>query len=284
MARIIGLLALAAALSACSAIKLGYNNASELVYWWLDGYLDFTDEQSPRVREDLARLHQWHRANELPRYAALLREVERLMPGDVSAQQVCAIAGEVVQRLTALSQRAEPAVVTTAMGLSPEQLQHLARRYERNNTDYRKDWLSLDPQAQQEKRFKVLLERSEMVYGSLGDPQQDVLRQQVAQSVFDARQFDAERQRRQRDALRTLRSLQQPPMPLGDAVLAMRGYLQRSRESPDPVWRQQQERLLQEGCRTFAALHNSTTAAQRDSAVRRLRAYQRDLGELAAAR
>ncbi|MBX3656061.1 MAG: hypothetical protein KF686_17895 [Ramlibacter sp.] len=284
MARIIGLLALAAALSACSAIKLGYNNASELVYWWLDGYLDFTDEQSPRVREDLARLHQWHRANELPRYAALLREVERLMPGDVSAQQVCAIAGEVVQRLTALSQRAEPAVVTTAMGLSPEQLQHLARRYERNNTDYRKDWLSLDPQAQREKRFKVLLERSEMVYGSLGDPQQDVLRQQVAQSVFDARQFDAERQRRQRDALQTLRSLQQPPMPLGSAVLAMRGYLQRSRESPDPVWRQQQERLLQEGCRTFAALHNSTTAAQRDSAVRRLRAYQRDLGELAAAR
>ncbi|MBX3658313.1 MAG: hypothetical protein KF740_07770 [Ramlibacter sp.] len=284
MARIIGLLALAAALSACSAIKLGYNNASELAYWWLDGYLDFTDEQSPRVREDLARLHQWHRANELPRYAALLREVEQLMPGDVSAQQVCAIAGEVVQRLTALSQRAEPAVVTTALGLSPEQLQHLARRYERNNTDYRKDWLSLDPQAQQEKRFKVLLERSEMVYGSLGDPQQDVLRQQVAQSAFDARQFDAERQRRQRDALQTLRSLQQPPMPLGDAVLAMRGYLQRSRESPDPVWRQQQERLLQEGCRTFAALHNSTTAAQRDSAVHRLRAYQRDLGELAAAR
>jgi hypothetical protein len=32
------------------------------------------------------------------------------------------------------------------------------------------------------------------------------------------------------------------------------------------------------------ALHASTTAAQREAAVRRLRAYQRDLRELAAQR
>src|SRR6185369_14770287 len=68
LGRIIGLLALAAALSACSAIKFAYNNIGEVAYWWLDSYVEFSDEQSLRVREDLTRLHLWHRTNELPRF------------------------------------------------------------------------------------------------------------------------------------------------------------------------------------------------------------------------
>lgn len=39
---------------------------------------------------------------------------------------------------------------------------------------------------------------------------------------------------------------------------------------------------MQEGCRSFEAVHQSTTPAQRDQAVRRLRTYQRDLRDLAA--
>jgi dihydrodipicolinate synthase/N-acetylneuraminate lyase len=82
--RIIGLLALggvcAGALTACSAVKLGYGAAPELAFWRLDAYLDFDDAQAAQVRDDLATLHQWHRSNELPRYAALLEQAERLAP------------------------------------------------------------------------------------------------------------------------------------------------------------------------------------------------------------
>jgi hypothetical protein len=64
----------------------------------------------------------------------------------------------------------------------------------------------------------------------------------------------------------------------------MRGYLDRFQQSPDLAYRRWQDELLQESCRTFSALHESTTPAQREQAVRRLRAYQRDLRELAAKR
>src|SRR3954451_17700071 len=84
LARIIGLLTFAAALSGCSAIKLGYNNLDEIAYWWVDRYLDFNEEQSRRVREDLARLHRWHRQEELPEVAAILHRMEQLAPDDVS--------------------------------------------------------------------------------------------------------------------------------------------------------------------------------------------------------
>ena len=63
----------------------------------------------------------------------------------------------------------------------------------------------------------------------------------------------------------------------------MRGYIERFQASPDQRYRAYQEALIQEGCRHFAALHNSTTPEQRQgAAVRRLRAYQQIVIELTA--
>ena len=50
--------------------------------------------------------------------------------------------------------------------------------------------------------------------------------------------------------------------------------------SPDPAYRAYMEQLEQEACATFAALHNSTTPAQRHKAVDTLSAYAQDLQAL----
>ena len=282
LGRIIGLLALAAALSACSAVKLGYNNLGEVAYWWLDGYVEFSDEQAARVREDLARLHLWHRSHELPRLVEMLRRMEDLAPGDISPAQACMFVEQVRDRLDAMAERAETAAITLAMGLAPEQLGHLERKYARNNAEYRKKWISPGATEVAENRFKQFLGRSETIYGDLGDAQRAVLRRQIQQSIFDGPRLLAERMRRQRDALQTLRKLIGEPVSSDEARTLLRGYLARTREPPEAAQRQYQHALIDEGCRVFAALHNSTNVEQRQSAVRRLRAYQRDLRELAA--
>ncbi|HXE50436.1 MAG TPA: DUF6279 family lipoprotein [Ramlibacter sp.] len=280
--RIIGLLALAAVLSACSAIKLGYNNLDDLAYWWLDSYVEFSDEQAPRVRDDLARLHLWHRTQELPRFAEILHGVEELAPGDVTPGHTCAVFTQVTERLHAAAKQAGPAMITFAMSLTPEQFQHLERKYARNNDEYRKEWVRPTAAEVAGKRFKLFLERSESIYGSLDEPQRAVLRRQVEQSMFDGQRLLAERMRRQRDALQVLRKLATEPVSFSEAGSMLRGYFARVQEPPDPAERRYQQALVDEGCRNFAGLHNSTTPAQRQVAVRRLRAYQRDLGELAA--
>jgi len=287
--RIISLLALGAvcagALTACSAIKLGYGAVPEFAYWRLDAYLDFDDAQAARVREDLAQLQQWHRGNELPRYAALLEQAERLAPTDITPAQACALVAQARERIAALAAFAEPALAATAASLAPAQLQHLQQHYDRKDAEWRKDWLDAPPAAVQERRIKQMTERAEMIYGTLDDAQRSALQRAVEQTPFDARAVFAERQRRQRDALQTLRTVaSQPGVPPAQVREALRGYLQRTQDSPDPVWRQKRDAWLQGSCRAFAALHASTTAAQREAAVRRLRAYQRDLRELAAQR
>lgn len=284
MARIIGVLLLVAALGACSAIKLAYNNLPTVSYWWLDGYLDFDSEQSPKVRDELAQLLAWHRQNELPRLSAMLQDAQALAPGEVTPEQVCAMAERIRERLLAVSERAEPAGTALALSLTDAQLQQLERKYAKNNATYRKDWLDRTPAQVQEKRYDQFLDRAEDFYGRLSTEQRDLLKQQVAQSVFDPRLADAERRKRQQEALVLLRGFVAGKPSPAEARAALHGYIQRIAEPPPGPWHDQQQALLQEGCRNTAALHNNTTASQRAQAVRRLQAYQDDLRQLVAVR
>ena len=269
-------------LAACSTIKIAYNHAATAAYWWLDGYVDFDQTQSQQLRADLARLQLWHRATELPQYIDLLQQVERLAPADTGTEQVCAIAHDVRERLQALAVQIEPDAAALAMTLTPGQLQGLDRKYTRTNARYRKDWLSVTPAKQLDKRYKQWLGRAETIYGRLGDAQKDSLRQQLTQSIFDPRTSYEERLRRQHDALHTLQQIAQAQLPEGDARSLVHGYLERAFNSPNIDYRTYQHSLLLDDCRTVAVLHNSTTSAQRDIAVQRLRGYEQDLAQLAS--
>ena len=281
LARIIGLLSVAIALSACSAVKLGYNTLPQLGSWWLDTYLDFSDEQERRVRDDLARMHQWHRRQELPKLAGLLHQVEAMASGPTTAEMVCALEPAIRLRIRSAAEFGEPAAVTLALNLGPLQLVNLKRKFDRNNADYRKDWIELSAIELREKRLKRYLERMETIYGEVNDAQRETMREQVAHSVFDPQLNLLERQRRQRDILQTLAKLAGQPVSLGDARSAIRTLIERAIQPPDTRYRAYQELQIQEGCANLAAVHNSTTPQQRQNAVRRLGAYQRDLQELA---
>ncbi len=278
------MLSLFVALSGCSAIKLGYATLPDLSYWWLDGYVDFDDAQTQRVREDIAGLHAWHRANELPRIVPVLARLERMAPAEVGAAQVCALEPDLRDRIAAVSQRLEPLLAVHAATLAPEQLQHLERKFAQKNLEYTREWVRLPPDELADKRLKQVVERAETLYGRLEEPQLAVLRQQLADSPYDPRRVLAERQRRQQDVLAALRQVQAAPQDAVRARRAVQGVLERFMVSPDAGWRTYADAMRRETCRVSAALHNSTTAAQREFAARRLRAWQRDLTELSAGR
>lgn len=283
LSRIIGALVLGAALAACSAVKLGYNNLPDLAYWWLDGYVDFNGEQTPRVREDLASLLAWHRQTELPQIAALLQKAQALAPNDVTPAQACAFTEDIRARLLAVAYRAEVPGAELAVSLEGAQLQTLERKYAKNNADYASDWLRRTVAKQQDKRYDQFLDRNEDFYGRLDSAQRALLRQQIVQSVFDAKRVDAQRRERQQEALALLRRFVAERTPAAEARPALHAYIQRVSEPPPGPWRDYQQSVLEEGCRNVAALHNSTTPAQRQKAVERLRAYEADVRDLMAA-
>ena len=67
-------------LTGCSALRLGYNNGPQLAWWWLDGYVDFSTEQTPAAKAAIGFMPQstgaWSgiSARGLLRYLAALYE------------------------------------------------------------------------------------------------------------------------------------------------------------------------------------------------------------------
>jgi hypothetical protein len=284
LAGIILALAAALALAGCSAVRLGYVNLPHLAWWWLDGYVDFSDEQEPRVRDAIASLHAWHRRTELPRWVELLARMEQMAPGEVTPQQACTVLGEVQARLKATAHQAEADAVAIAATLTPRELRHVARKFRSRNERFRKEWIALSPEEQLDKRTTQMLDRLQTVYGDLDEPQRRVLRQRLAATVWDPRKMLAQWERRQQELLQALTRIAQPGVGAAEATALLHGWIDRIEQPADPTYRAYQEALLQEGCATFAAVHQVTTAAQREQAVRRLRGWQHDLRELGAQR
>ena len=273
-------LALALGLAACSAVKLGYANLPNLAYWWLDGYIDFSDEQAPAVRDEIGRLYAWHRQQELPKVLDLLARMEQTAATDLTPQQACTVFAEVRARLDAVVEEGVPRIATVASTLTGRELRYLQRKFRRNNERYHEEWVEVPPAKVHEKRFERMLERLETFYGSLDATQRDVLRQRIAQSAFDPARSHIEWQRRQQDLLQVLRRVAHRGTPEAEARTLVGGWFARVARAPDAGYRAYQEALLQEGCATFAAVHATTTPAQREQAARRLREYQRGLRDL----
>lgn len=280
--RIIGVLALAGVLASCSAVKTLYNQAPDLAYWYLDSYADFNGEQSLQVKSGLERLQAWHRQTQLPAYVDILRRLQDRMPGNLSPAQACQTYADVRSRLIAVSAELEPTAATVAATVNASQLRHMEKRFAKSNAEFREDFLDGSARELRERRLKKALKRAEMLYGDLQDAQKAALAQVIDQSPFNAALTLQEWQRRQQDVLRTLRgiagsagSAAQPNQP-DETRKAVRALIERTLRSPDAAYRHYEKALTEQSCQGFAALHNTTTPAQRSKAVETLRGYEED--------
>ncbi len=258
----------------CSAVKMSYNNAPELSYWWLDSYLDFNETQTLKVRADLATLQSWHRATELPAYVATLEKMQRMAPSSVTPEQVCDLFEEFKPRLQALVDQVEPTVAALAPMLKADQLDHLARQLDKRSAKWREEWLDGTLAKRNARHVKQMVERAELLYGRLEQPQLAVLRASVATSAFDAPTSYRESLRRHQDALQLLRQLQTDSPNPTRARAAIHALLARSMDSPDAAYRNYMEKITQENCKAFATLHNSTTPTQRLKVIENLKDYE----------
>ena len=270
-------------LQGCSAIQLGYNQLPTLGHWWLDSQLSLSSAQSDEVRSGLQQLQRWHRHNELGGYADLLGRLQDLGAGDVQAEQVCGVWTQVQAGLDRLMDQAVVQAVPVAQQLQPRQLRHLLRHWEDKNEDWEREWLSGSPQERLQRRLDRTVSRYSDFYGKLSASQVQLLQTQQQQSVWTPEWGRRERLRRQQMLLQALQQLQNDGLSGEQAQAVLRSVWQRWLDPVSPQDRQVYHRLQEQSCRHLADLHNSTSAEQRQRAQRRLRAYERNLRELAAA-
>ena len=282
--RIIGLCTACLLLASCSVVRLGYGQAPDLAYWWIDSYIDLNEGQTPRLRKELDELAQWHRNREMPEIALLLQKARQMAPGPISPAQACALVEDGRTRFNAVTARSEGLVLWLAPSLSPAQIEHLARQFAKSNKEWEADWLRGTPADQLKHRVKQATRRFEMLYGDLDETQIQLLRAELAGSSFDARLWRTERLRRQEDMLATLRRVSAGNLPPEAVRESMQALLERLTTPPGAAGKAYADTMLRENCALFSRIHNSTSASQRARAVQTLRGYEDDFRVLAAAR
>jgi hypothetical protein len=275
------LLAMAVAITACTATRLAYNQAHNATYWWLDGQVDFSNGQSTPVRSDINAFFQWHRANELPAYAGLLQRWQTLASQDITGVQVCAEFDVIRQRIERAADAGVQPMARLALQLDASQLEHLKNRQAKSNAEFADDYLQASADKRLDKRFERALSRSEMLYGRLNSEQKDLLRNNLKTSGFDPQRTQAERLRRQADLLQTVKEVQAAPDTAAERV---RGHMARFSQSPTPGFDDYTNDMVRQGCAQIAQLHNTTTPEQRAFAARALKGYEDDLRVLSAQR
>ena len=269
-------------LSGCSALRIGYSQAADLAYWWLDGYADFDSEQTRRLREALAQWFAWHRKTQLPDYAQLLARAQAEVRAETTPTRVCEWQLELLKRAHTAFEQAAPAAAEWALSVTPQQIQHIERRYAKANDEFRDDYLQEDPRERNEATIKRAVERAESLYGRLDDSQRARIAVAMARSPFDPELWLAERKLRQQDALQLLRKLSAGGASRAQAEGALRVYADHIERSPRDAYRRYSERLVEFNCAFGASLHNSSSLAQRRMAVNKLSGWEGDLRTLVA--
>lgn len=267
---------MALTLGGCSAVRLAYNNAPMLSYYWLDSYFDFDGPQSLRIKADLQTVQDWHRKEELPLLIQTLKDLQAMAPKPVTSAQVCQMVAGLQVRIQTPLERVAPAIAAIAPTLQTAQINQITREFDKRDKKWREEWLDGTPGERTERRVKQIVERAESFYGTLEPAQIGIVKAHIETSTFDGPRQYKEMLRRQQDAIQVLNNLRTIRVPPAQATADIRGLLDRTLKAPDPAFRQYIDQITNESCSAMADLHNSSTSAQRVRLLKTLRDYEGD--------
>jgi len=267
----------ALALAGCSATRIAYDHAGTVIRFMASSYLDLDSAQSEVLKPRIARFHQWHRANELPVYAALLQSASSRAANGITAEDVSWGLGNLRAHYRRLAAKAVEDAAPVLATLRPAQLAVLERKFAENNEKYAKEFLPADEKKRLRAQGKRMLERLRDFAGDL-TPEQEarVGRFVAAHDRHVALRFE-DRQRLQREFVALL-GQHREPQELGSRLAEMftRPEARRSEE-----FLREDQRWDEDFAQLIVDLDRSLSPGQRAHVVRRLSGYAEDCTVLA---
>lgn len=221
LVRLLLVLVLLNLLGSCSTARLGYSNADTLAYWWLDGYVDFSSAQKAKVKQDIVQLLSWHRTTQLPLYVQALTQMQSKLAANPSPIELEASFQQVEQFSQSVLLKALPELTDFALAMDASQKVHLARKFEKNNEDFRDKYLDLTPEKQAKARFKKVVKQADDWLGSVSRTQEAIIVNYLDKHPPNYTQWLDDSMARQRAVLQLLTQIQneKPSRELAQAMI-----------------------------------------------------------------
>src|SRR5262245_24811133 len=160
--RILGLcaaVALAAVVSGCAMVQTVYSHLDTYAAYKADEYFALDPQQKHDFRVRFDRLHDWHRQQQLPEYAAFLTQVKGRLQKQPTREDVVWIADGLKSRYRIMVRRASPDAAALLATIRPEQLKPLQRQWDDDNRKFaREHQLKAGPEERKRARAERALD------------------------------------------------------------------------------------------------------------------------------
>ncbi len=282
--RFLQVIVIAVLFTGCSAVRLGYDQADHLGYWWADHYLDLSSDKSRQFKADLKALHAWHRQMQLPEYVRLASAISARMGGEPSSAEVCEDIQVFREKFDVLLRQSVPVWARLAQQVGPEEIRHLRKKFAQEDKDWKAKWLDADLEKIHDHRFEEWLRRAESFYGRLNQNQKKFIQQAIVHSSWDPRISWERRQFRQQKIIETFEKIRQQRLSQADAEAELTQLIEQLLNPEDPKQAAMQRKVLDEACINLAGLHQRTTPSQRLNAREKIGDYADDFRYLTQSR
>ena len=268
-------------INSCGLVNTVYQNAPEVMGWWLDDYFDFTTTQEATLKPALQRVHQWHRQQQLPQYVTLLEDTQRTFSKDnVAPSEVCAKLDSIKASISDLQLAFVPTIRELAPTLTDKQMTYLQTKLEQRTQKWKSEWWPETREAQVEVRLEKLEDYAEKFYGDLSSVQIAFIKQQLDQFAIQPEMTYQEVLRRNEDVLQTLHALRNAKLSEAEQHQLISDGFKRLQNSPNSRYQAYATQMNLYTCKVISALHATTSAEQKQHANEWFKQYINQLNTL----
>jgi hypothetical protein len=165
----------------CSTTTFLYNRADFILPWALRDYVSLDREQRQALDQMLVPLLAWHRMEELPRYVALLEQMEAALDEPVTMAVLEEITVAFESAWARLESRSVSLLIDLGETLRDEQMAEFLEHMARQTREYEEKYLDRDDREYAADNFDRLRDTFQDYLGRLDASQRQRLQEAAAQ-------------------------------------------------------------------------------------------------------
>ena len=139
-AAILGMALCLAVTAGCSLLRVGYGQLDLFAEWTANEYFDLGPQQKDEFRARFARLHAWHRYEQLPEYAAFLVQTRKRLVRPLRPDDVEWFVDGIRVRYARIVSRAADDAAALLFTIQPAQLDALHQQWEKDNRRFVREY------------------------------------------------------------------------------------------------------------------------------------------------